>query len=68
MKRLTITSPTSTSVPMPPPVPVVITKLGWLSSMICFQTRAFASLGPSWDMCESDLNKVTRLSPIVAVQ
>src|SRR5437763_10483423 len=54
-KRLTITSPTSNSGPMPPPVPVVMTNDGWQSSMICRQTRALGSFGPSCDKCESDL-------------
>src|SRR5438067_3639510 len=67
-KRLTMTSPTTNCGPMPPPVPVVITHFGEQSWMICFQTIAFGSWGPSCDKCESDLKSVTRCSPIFVVQ
>src|ERR1700722_1673487 len=63
-KRLTMTSPTSKSGPIPPPVPVVMTHEGRQSSIICFHTTALANFGPSWDMCESDLKRVTRWVPI----
>ena len=71
-KRLTITSPTSAPAPIPPPVPVVITSFGLQSSMICFQTSRFgvvaSSSGPSWEKWDSDLNRVTLLPAISALQ